>query len=86
MFIEETRNRLINLIGRAYSSIRLTVLMNYLGLDEATTIEKVRSLDWNYDSEFVYPKNVSKQNDDFSLVPLDEITMKFTDLISFLEN
>lgn len=77
---------MINLIGRAYSSIRLTALMAYLGFDEAGTIEKVKSLTWEYDSEFVYPKNASKSKDDSTLVSLDEMTMKFTELISFLEN
>ncbi|XP_027197722.2 COP9 signalosome subunit 8 [Dermatophagoides pteronyssinus] len=85
---EATRNRMLNLIGKAYSYIRLDDVSSFLGYDETQTIEKIHTLGWQYDCEtrFVTPKKMPNTMDDSSNATLDELMIKLTELVSFLEN
>ncbi|KAH9421767.1 COP9 signalosome complex subunit 8 [Dermatophagoides pteronyssinus] len=85
---EATRNRMLNLIGKAYSYIRLDDVSSFLGYDETQTIEKIHALGWQYDCDtrFVTPKKMPNTMDDSSNSTLDELMIKLTELVSFLEN
>ena len=85
---ESTRERMLNLISKAYSSIRLTDMINHLGLSEQETLAKIQALGWDLDEEskFVSPKPIPDQNDDSSPGTFEDLMIKLTELVAFLEN
>lgn len=92
---ESTRQRVIALISRAYSSIRLAEASNLLGLSSNETKELALKHDWTYDepSGFLIIKQRDTKNsigkDNQVILGLDrstELLDKLGDYIVFLEN
>lgn len=81
-----TRQRVVNLISKGYTSISVADVASYLGLSVDEAVSTIRELEWNYDptTGFVEPVKPS--------LPMDEITSneeqlsKLTEYVAFLEN
>lgn len=100
LILESTRQRVISLISRAYSSISLSNAAQLLGLSQEETIALAPSLNWSLDSESGHlnitqcdnntTTNVTQKNRSNPTVwGLDngtELMEKLTDYIIFLES
>ncbi|KAI2804665.1 COP9 signalosome complex subunit 8 [Blomia tropicalis] len=85
---ESTRDRLLTLISKAYTSYEFKDLVLCLGLSETETMEKISKLGWTYehDNGFVVPTKQDSSNDDAPVPSFDQLMTKLTEYVSFLEN
>lgn len=95
LILDLTRQRAVNLISKAYSSIRLTEAASLLGLSNEETVKLAQSLNWTYDeaTQFLGPTSVdlndvnnSSKNGLFGVDSGTELLKKLTDYILFLES
>lgn len=91
LILEQTRQRAIDLISKAYSSISYSNATHLLGLNEEDTLNLVRSLKWTIDegSRFIEPKKPEWCDKSKKISGADggtELIEKLTNYIVFLEN
>merc|ERR1712226_278166 len=74
------------LVSKAYSTIRISDLANYLGQSEAEAAARVSSLGWGFaqDKGVVTPRQ--ERVDRSVVAPTEEQLNRLTSFISFLEN
>jgi len=80
------REDTIQLISKAYSSIRMSDLTQFLGLDEAATSELIKDRGWNFNQETGMVTPVCKKNDNHRLESLSQQQHKVAQFIAYLEN
>ena len=96
LILESTRQRVTELISKAYSSISLKDATNLLGCTEEETLNIAQTLSWSYDSDSGYlsinqcdNSNATQKNrSGQTVLGLDngtELLEKLTDYIIFLE-
>lgn len=95
LILESTRQRVTNLIARAYSTITLNDASRLLGLTNEETLELARSQNWSYEPETGFllinhsDNNIHQNKNGQAVLGLDngtELLEKLTDYIMFLES
>lgn len=78
---------MINLISKAYSSIRMKELAILIGYTEEETVAKAASLSWRYEaaSGYIFPTKMSPTDENAS-GSFDQLMTKLTEYVAFLEN
>lgn len=85
-FAEKTRQRFVNLVSKAYSSIGLTDFSNFVGLPEAEAVQLAsQQPGWSYDaqSKIVHPAKVEIKETE--TIPSEQQLHLLTDFVAFLE-
>ena len=80
------KEKQIQLVGNAYSTIKLSDLSQYVGMNETETGAMVERVGWGWDktSGVVSPKQSKEQRG--MVPPTEEQLNRLTDFIAFLEN
>lgn len=88
--VEELRNRLLRLVGNAYSIIKIDTLCQMLGLAETEVVEIILSKAWeiDLDKKIVKPSPFCREKADVKYATQDSDALMgcLTDYITFLEN
>lgn len=81
-----TRERMVELVPRAYSSITIVRLSQLLGMAPEETLNFCRNKSWqlNPDSSIVYPVEIEQKSK--ASVLKSELAGSLIDYISFMEN
>lgn len=81
-----TRNRALQLISKAYSSVSLVNVAACVGLTPERSVEVITSLGWSVDTvtKIVTPKVQEGRPEDCT--PSEEQLSKLTEFVAFLEN
>ncbi len=82
-----TQERMLNLISKAYSSIRMKEMAILLGYTDEETVAKVTSMGWRYEAEtgYIFPAKLSPADESAS-GSFDHLMTKLTEYVAFLEN
>ncbi|XP_064466277.1 COP9 signalosome complex subunit 8-like isoform X1 [Ornithodoros turicata] len=83
---ERTRQRALNLVAKAYSSISLDDVASFLGVSRTQVSDVVTPLGWTVDmvTGMATPKYSVVRQEEFT--PSEEQLAKLTDFVAFLEN
>ncbi|KAJ3441207.1 hypothetical protein M0812_13213 [Anaeramoeba flamelloides] len=72
--IESFRNRIVALIGRAYSSVSMSTVALLLGFSEEDTTDIVIQYGWKVDQKTVYPKTLLEKQKTVDVDQLQQLT------------
>jgi len=81
---DTTRTRALNLVAKAYTTITLTDLSRYLGVEPNEALQRATELGWRIEGNFVHPIKLQAKSD--SPIRSEEELALLTDYVAFLEN
>lgn len=78
---------MLNLISKAYSSIRMREMALLIGYSEEETVAKATAMGWRYEAEtgYIFPTKTSP-TDESASGSFDHLMTKLTEYVAFLEN
>lgn len=80
------REEAVQLVSKAYSSIRLADFIQYVGLDEAAAGQLITELGWTYNQQSGMLNPVCKKKENLKLDSLSNQQQRIADFIAYLEN
>eukprot|EP00088_Acartia_fossae_P049536 TRINITY_DN5462_c0_g1_i2.p1 TRINITY_DN5462_c0_g1~~TRINITY_DN5462_c0_g1_i2.p1 ORF type:complete len:192 (-),score=37.50 TRINITY_DN5462_c0_g1_i2:82-657(-) len=84
--LKSFREETIQLVSKAYSSIRISDLTQYIGLDEQATTQLINDMGWSWNQQTGMVTPVCKRKESLKLESLSVQQQRVADFIAYLEN